>query len=187
MTEPQPALAVFVPGLMGAGILVSAGILLADGLRRLVPNRGLRRRIAWVRGVHGVVAAAARSAGQDVAPDDPYCRDFRPRWTYLGAGATLAVAGVLLAVAGAASFEDPSGILHDNPWPLWAGGTTGGLVLLGGVFLLALGAVHRRAPVPVRRLVANSILGKLVPPPEDIRERARRVIPAIMHGEGERT
>ncbi len=65
MTAPtyDVSASVFLPGLMGAGILLSGGILLADGIKRLTPNRGVRRRVAVAKAVHGVVEGAARAAG----------------------------------------------------------------------------------------------------------------------------
>ena len=60
-------LGVFVPSLMGAGILVSGAILLVDVLRRYLPQSGLHRRHRVAIGAFNVVAGAAAWAGREVA------------------------------------------------------------------------------------------------------------------------
>ena len=52
-------MAVFFPALMGIGILASGTLLLADLVRRLMPNRGHRRRYRIAVGTYGVIAATA--------------------------------------------------------------------------------------------------------------------------------
>ncbi len=51
--------AVFVPSLIGVGILVSGAILLSDLLRRYLPQGGLRRRHRVAMGAYHVVSEAA--------------------------------------------------------------------------------------------------------------------------------
>lgn len=174
---------VFIPGLMGAGILLSGAILIADGVRRLIPNRGVRRQVAVARAVRGVVSRVARSVGYEIPEPDPLRRTFRSRWGYLAAGAVAASVGGVAIRAGLDAFLGP-GTLHGNPWAIGLGVGGGGLVELGSALLFLLALFHRRSPRPLRRLVASTGLGRLEPPPTDPRERARKLAPPLDDGGG---
>lgn len=178
MTLPdgEPMLAVFVPGLMGAGILVSGGILLADGIRRLTPNRGVRRQVVVAQGIRGVVAGVARAAGFEVREGDLFQRDLRSRWAYLAVGLALTGAAAAIIRAGVAAFVH-HGTLHGNPWSIGLGLGLGTPFLLAGGLALAIAAWHRRSPDPLLRLIRRTWLGRLRPLPEEPRERALALIP----------
>ncbi len=172
----EPMLAVFVPGLMGAGILVSGGILLSDGIRKLMPNRGVRRQVVVAQGVRGVVAGVARAAGFEVREADLFQRDLRSRWAYLALGLVLVGVATVIIRAGVAAFVH-HGTLHENPWSIGLGLGFGIPVLLAGGLALAITAGYRRSPGSLLRLVRRTWLGRLRPLPEDPRERALALIP----------
>ncbi len=173
----EPMLAVFVPGLMGVGILVSGGILLVDGIRKLTPRRGARRRVLVARGIRGVVAGVARAVGLEVVDDDLLRRHLRSRWAYLAVGLALVGVSSVIARAGIASFTG-EGTLHGNPWSIGLGLGFGIPFLLAGGLVLTIGVWYLRAPASLLRLVGRTWLGRLRPPPEDPRERALNLIPA---------
>lgn len=183
MTLPtgEPVLAVFVPGLMGAGILVSGGILLADGIRRLTPRRGVRRQVAVAEGVRGVVAGAARAAGLEVGEGALLRREPRSRWAYLVPGLALVTVAAAIIRAGVAAFVH-HGTLHGNPWAIGLGLGLGIPLLLAGGLAVTLAAWHRRSRGALFRLVRRPWLGRLRPPPEDPRERALALIPLTHPG-----
>jgi len=164
------------PGLMGAGILVSGGILLVDGIRKLMPNRGVRRQVVIARGVRGVVAGVARAAGLDVRKGDLSQRDLRSRWAYLALGLTLVGVAALMVRAGVAAFVH-HGTLHGNPWSVGLALSLGVPFLLAGGLALAIAARYRRCPGSLLRLVGRTWLGRLRPLPEDPTERALALIP----------
>lgn len=176
MMEGEPVLGVFVPGLMGAGILVSGGILIADGVRKLLPNRGVRRQVTVSRGVRGVVAGAARAAGLEVRDHDLFRREPRSRWTYLALGLALGAVAALSFRAGVGAFVH-RGTLHGNPWAIGLGVGFGSPFLLAAGVALVLAALHRRSPRPLLRLVGRTWFGHLRPLPEDPRERALALVP----------
>ena len=62
---------VFFPALMSAGILVSGVILLSDVVRRLMPNRGQRRRyrVARSRGDRRDHRCRSGLSGDDCGPE----------------------------------------------------------------------------------------------------------------------
>jgi len=111
-----PVLAVFFPSLMGVGILVSGALLLSDGIRHLLPNRGRHRRHRIVVGTYGVVLGAARAAGHRVPPPWYLERDYRRRSTYALATVVCAIAGSLAVRAGWAAYNDPLGLFYRSPW-----------------------------------------------------------------------
>ncbi len=169
--------AVFVPGLMGAGILLSAAILVSDGIKRAAPNRGVRRRIAVAEAIHYVVAGAARAAGYVVPEREAPPRRLRSRWTYACLGALAAILGVLVTSAGFRVFADAGATLHENPWVIaLAVAADVPLAAVGGLSLV-FAVLHERAPDPVLRLARSTWLGRLMPPPEDARERAMALVP----------
>ncbi|MGQ0669189.1 MAG: hypothetical protein ACT4PO_05895 [Actinomycetota bacterium] len=173
----QPVLAVFVPGLMGAGILVSGAILLADGARKLMPNLGLRRRMSVARAVHGVVEGVARTAGYEVPEHYLLPREPRSRRAYLGIGLVLTALAALALRAGVLAYTRHGGTLESNPWAIVLGAVVGAPLLLGAALMFALLVLHRRAPRPILRLIASTPLGRLTLPPDDPRERARALHP----------
>lgn len=183
MTLPggEPMLAVFVPGLMGAGILVSGGILLVDGIRKLMPNRGVRRQVVVAQGVRGVVAGVARAAGFEVREGDLFQRDLRSRWAYLALSLGLLGVAAVIIRAGVAAFVH-HGTLHGNPWAIGLGLGLGIPFLLAGGLASTIAARYRRSPGSLLRLVRRTWLGRLRPLPEDPRERALALIP-VSRGE----
>jgi hypothetical protein len=182
MTD-RPMLAVFVPALMGTGILLSGGILVADGIKRLLPNRGLRRRVWLARAVHGVVEATARAAGCDIPEHQLFTRELRSRWTYLGTAVPLAALGVLALRAGIGAYNNAGGTLFGNQWAIRMGAAAATVLFAGTALLAALGVLYRRSPEPIMRLVRSTSLGRLIPPPEDPRERALALNPWLKEGE----
>lgn len=176
-------LAVFVPGLMGAGILLSAGILLADGLKRLIPNRGVRRRVGIARAVHGAVEGAAMAAGYAVPEHDLLPRRLRARWAYLALAFTMVTAGVVVTRLFLDAYADPLGTLHHNPWAIGLAVLADVPLLLGVLVSTLLALLPRRLTLRLPRLVANTWLGRPTPPPENPRERALTLIPWLREGD----
>ncbi|HSR14686.1 MAG TPA: hypothetical protein VLL51_02995 [Gemmatimonadales bacterium] len=175
-------LAVFLPGIMGAGIVLSVVILVADALRRVLPSGSERRSAAVARGVDELVARTAQAASRPIAPRAEPARDLRSRTFYALLATLTAMAAAYLINGGVAVYTGEGG-LAGNPWPLgWGVGTgaTLGLVSLGASIVAV---VHHRLPSPLRRFIAGSPIGRLRAPDPGYAERARRLAPPLREGD----
>lgn len=88
--DPMESLHVFVPGLMGAGILLSVGIMVSDVLQRLRGGRGARREVELV--ARSVVSDVARSVHREHHLDPAV--GLRRRTTYMAYAALFLGLGV---------------------------------------------------------------------------------------------
>jgi hypothetical protein len=163
-----PSLAVFIPGLMGAGIIVSIVMLVSDGLRRLLPVRGDR-----ARGVH--VSRRARARVHDLVSvrtgEAPLpvtvLRVPRPRSVSLALGA-LALAGAVAIMVGAVVvYRGHGSVLSGRGWPLGGGAVLAFPLGAAGLVLLLSSALGPRRPGWLDRLARMEPLGAL-PDPETI-------------------
>lgn len=134
--EPD-SLNVFVPGVMGAGILVSIGILISDAVRRLGGGSGPQRQASIVAG------SVVQEFAQSVHAQAVMVRGLRSRLTYAISAVALIGIGVYGLVGSFWNFVNPvdSGWVEDIAW-VWALSTVAALTLiaLGALTgLLALG------------------------------------------------
>jgi hypothetical protein len=182
-TGEAEALGVFVPGLMGAGILLSAAILVSDGVRRLLPSRGVRRRLNVVRGVRRIVADLADAAGMAIEERNLMRRERRPWWAY---GVVAAASGPLAFASarwGFDAYASAGSALEGNAIAIFYGMC--GAVVAGAVALVAAAAAIPpvcRTP-PLRWLVGRTPLGRLAAPPDNVADRARLLIPSLDKGD----
>lgn len=159
-------LGVFVPSLMGAGILVSGAILLVDVLRRYLPQSGLHRRHRVAIGAFNVVAGAAAWAGREVSAGELLDRAPRNRATYLAWATALASLAVAVPVAMAAAYRDELGLFYASPWMVGLGTAWGIIFGALALLLLILAVLSPRPPRPIRWLIATTVLGRFqVPDP----------------------
>lgn len=128
------ALNVFVPGVMGAGILVSIGLLIGDLARKLGGGRAAERQGALAAGF------VVREFAQTVHREDVVARGFgmRSRLTYFITAALLLSVGIYGMIGSFWNFVNPidQGWAEDVAW-IWvlsaAVGT--GLVWVGFIAL----------------------------------------------------
>jgi hypothetical protein len=163
LTEDQDGTNVFIPGLMGAGLLVSVGMLLADGVRRLDPlrTRAARERaiLAYaegrVRDLHAVAIGTT-----PVPPRLAYApRSRAARLTTGGIALGLATAAVWWSIA---MYHSTGSVLSDRAWTVGAGVLVGLALALPGLVLLASGALGRAAPGWLTHLAGRPPLGRPV-------------------------
>lgn len=173
---------VFVPGLMGAGIILSAALLASDGVRRLLPNIGVRRKVNVARGVRHIVLSTASAAGLEVHARAMRRRGPRSAWFYVVTAAVALSLGYLAVRFGLESFNN-RGALEGNAMGAVLGMIAG--VALAGVTAAALMALllATRPNRPGRWLVESTPLGRLLPPPESRVERARLLVPTFQQGD----
>jgi hypothetical protein len=174
----NPDLTVFVPSLMGIGIIVSAALLISDGIRRLIPRRRLEHRHRVAVGTFVVVERAARAAGRALEPPSFLQRGLRSRAGYLVLGATLVAVGSAAIGIGISAYRDPLGVFFASPWALGLGWGIGSLAMLSGLVAFVLAVVHRQLPAPFQGIVTATWYGRLVVPDRQQRRAAlRRVVP----------
>ena len=169
--RPDPVrddgLHVFLPALMGVGMIVSGLLVIGDWVHNLLPNGRVRRKQQIVAGAKGVVVSVAQAAGYDVAGPDFHAREWRPRWSYavwvlvfVGVGAGALLAGLL-------AFNDDAGLFYRNPWMVGLGVGTAGVLGLLALQLLFFAVVHRRSFRAAHVLVETTWFGRLKEPPTD--------------------
>lgn len=159
--DPTESLHVFVPGLMGAGVLLSVGIMITDALHRLRGGRGARRQaelVAWFV-ASDVVRSVHREAQLDPAVG------LRRRVTYVVNAALFLGLGVYGLIGSFWNYMNPvdDGWVEGIAW-VWALSfvVVAGLLSLGGV-LAFIAWRHPNVPSWARRFLARTPIG--VAPP----------------------
>lgn len=174
-TDPvrDDELGVFVPALMGVGVIVSGVLVLADWLAHLMPNGRIRRRQRLATGAKGLVVSVAGAAGVEVVGPDYETREWRPRWVYLIATTLFAALGGAGLAAGLMAYNDVAGLFYRNPWMIGLGVGSAAVLGLLSLQLLFFGIVHRRSFRAAHVLVETTWFGRLKPPPDAPAEFAR--------------
>ena len=179
MSERRPdpvrdeGLAVFVPALMGVGMLVSVVLLIADWTHALLPSGRVRRRQEVATAAMSVVAGVAGAAGHRLAGPDFALRDWRSRWAYLAGGALSSSVGLVALWAGIGAFRDEDGLFYHNGWMIGLGVVAPAVLGLLAAQLLYFAILHRRSFRAAHVLVATTWFGRRKLPPTDPVEFAR--------------
>jgi len=148
---------VFVPGIMGAGVLLSLGILISDGIARVRGTKGQRRERDLIA---GYIADDVLSSIHLTHTTDP-ARGLRKKRTYLIAGVFFAVIGIY-GLAG--SFWNyinlvDDGYVEDIAW-VWAISLIAVVGLLSiGLLLTYFGLRYPDLPPWARRFLARTPIG----------------------------
>ena len=173
---------VLVPGLMGAGILISAAILISDGVRRLFPSRGVRRKLNVVRGVRRIVVDLAEAAGMEIEERNLVRRDRRARWLYFVMSAAALPVAFLAGRWGLNAYSSTGSALEGNAIAIFYGMLVAMAFAAVGLVGLILVLARRDPPSPVLWLIERTALGRLAEPPDGAVERARLLIPNLDKG-----
>lgn len=175
--HPDPVrddgLHVFVPALMGVGMIVSGILVIADWVNSMLPNGRIRRKQEIASGAKGVVVSVAQAAGYDVVGPDFRLREWRPRWVYLVGVMMFAGIGAAALAAGLLAFNDDAGLFYRNPWMVGLGVGAAGVLGLLSVQLLFFAIVHRRSFRAAHVLVETTWFGRLKAPPAEPSDFAR--------------
>jgi MFS family permease len=163
---------VFVPALMGVGMIVSGILVIADWVHNLLPNGRVRRKQEIASGAKGVVMSVAEAAGYDMVGPDYHSREWRPRWAYAAGVALFGAIGAGALIAGLLAFNDDAGLFYRNPWMVGLGVGTAGVLGLLSLQLLFFAVVHRRSFRAAHVLVETTWFGRLKMPPRDPAEFA---------------
>ncbi len=174
--RPDPVrddgLHVFVPALMGVGMIVSGILVIADWVHGLLPNGRVRRKQQIAAGAKGLVVSVAQAAGHDVVGPDFRQREWRPRWAYVMAVVVFVGVGAAALAAGLLAFNDDAGILYRNPWMVGLGVGTASVLGLASLQLIFFAVVHRRSFRAAHVLVETTWFGQLKAPPVEPSEFA---------------
>ena len=154
------AMRVFVPSIMGVGILASLAILVADGLRALSPHRSdVRRRALARRRALPVVAPLAAALGLPPPVPPPVRRRLRSRRFYSGLFLISGAISLYVAIGSTANYLRPGGYLEGVVW-MQLLATSASLFFLGiSVVALALVVRYPGGPRWARSVVDHSPLG----------------------------
>jgi hypothetical protein len=158
---------VFVPALMGVGLIVSGILVIADWVHGLLPNGRIRRKQYVAEGAKGLVVGVAQAAGHDVVGPDFRQREWRPRWAYLAGVVAFTAIGAAALAGGLLAFNDDSGIFYRNPWMVGLGVGTASVLGLVSLQLLFFAVVHRRSFRAAHVLVQTTWFGRLKAPPAE--------------------
>lgn len=155
---------VFVPSIMGVGILASLAILLVDGVRALDPRRtAARRRISVRRQAGDLVGPVAAAAGVPLPPPPAVRRRLRKRRTYIAVFVVSTATALYVAIGSTANYLRPGGYLEGVVWVQAVASVASMLFLAGGVVALVLAARYPAAPRWARAIVDHSPFGVLDP------------------------
>jgi len=157
----SPVLTVFFPSLMGIGILVSGGLLVADMFRKHIPQNDLRRRHGIAVATHQIVGRAAAWTGKSVSADDLLERAPRRSATYVSWALVSVIVGVAVPVTAAAAYRDQLGVFYESPWMVGLGIAGAAVGALAAVLILGVCFPQARSHSPIRWLVAHTVLGRL--------------------------
>lgn len=148
---------VFVPGLMGAGVLVSVGMLLTDAISRIRGNAGAQR----VREVTAsyITADVLRAVHREQEVD--VTGAVRSRRSYLVGAVLFLALGMYGLVGSTWNYINPidDGWVEDIAW-VWAVSLLVVAALLYlGVVLLMMAWCHPDVPVWARRFLVHTPIG----------------------------
>lgn len=153
---------VFVPSIMGAGILVSLGILVGDALRRIAPSAGAaRRHAATRRRVRRLVAPLADAIGAP-APSLPKARRrLRSRRFYAFLFVGSVTLSLYVAIGSTANYLRDSGPFSGVVWMEALAMSASVFFLAVGVISLAVAVRHPVIPRWTRLVIDYTPLGVL--------------------------
>lgn len=152
----QDHVAVFVPSIMGAGILVSLGIVAADAAR-LASRSGHRARRRAARRAAALVAPLATAAGRP--PPTPPSRALRSRRFYAALFIVATAFALYVSIGSTANYLRSHGPFSGVVWMEALAMTASILALLVGLVSLAVAIRYTHLPRWTRRLVERSPLG----------------------------
>lgn len=173
-------IAVFVPSLMGVGLLVSVGIVVADLARRFLPGTAARRLRARHRRALALVTPLADALGRAPPELPPMSRTKRHRLTYIVVAFVAAALSVYVSVGATANYLREGGYVEGLLWleVLSLAASTAFLMVSAVAVLVVLR--YDSLPRWTSRLVRATPLGALdvralrrAPRPRPLRTRLR--------------
>lgn len=165
--EEDGDLQVFVPGLMATGILVSVGMFVWDGVRKLFPDIGRRRQAArlTMRSAGRVNDLASIDAGE--APEPAHvARVRRTRSAALLLAISALAVGAAISVVTLAAYNSGEGTLAGRGWTLSMGFSVVAALVLSSAMWLCAALMGEQLPSWPHRAQARWPIGVLPEPTE---------------------
>ncbi|MGH2753157.1 MAG: hypothetical protein ACRDLB_01875 [Actinomycetota bacterium] len=151
---------VFVPSIMGAGILVSLGILVGDAFRRLMPGTGAARRSKSVRRrVLGLVTPLATTLDLDPPTMPVPRRRLRTRRFYAALFVVAVTLALYVAIGSTANYLRSYGPFSGVAWMEILAMASSILFLATGVVGLSIAIGYPSVPRWARSLIDRTPLG----------------------------
>jgi hypothetical protein len=156
--DTEKGTSVFVPSIMGVGVLLSLGILVADGVNKV---RGDRGKVRERQLISGYIAGDVLSSVHDEDSSERGARGLRSRSTYVFAALVFIVIGVYGLFGSFWNYINPvdDGWVEDIAW-VWAVSllAVGGMLALG-LLLGYIALVYPTVPSWLRRFLARTPIG----------------------------
>lgn len=149
---------VFVPSIMGVGVLLSLGILVADGVNKV---RGDRGKVRERQLISGYIAGDVLSSVHDEDSSEVGARGLRSRSTYVIGALVFIVIAIYGLIGSFWNYINPvdDGWVEDIAW-VWAVSllAVGGMLALG-LLLGYIAVVYPTVPPWLRRFLARTPIG----------------------------
>jgi len=149
---------VFVPSIMGVGVLLSVGVLIADGINKVRGDRGKQRERELIS---GYLAGDVLSSVHDDELDELGGRGLRRRSTYVLNALLFGGIAIYGLIGSFWNYINPvdDGWVEDIAW-VWAVSllAVGGLLSIG-LLLGYIAVVYPTVPPWVRRYLARTPIG----------------------------
>ncbi|HEV3400912.1 MAG TPA: hypothetical protein VG078_03740 [Acidimicrobiales bacterium] len=153
---------IFVPSIMGAGILASVAVLVADAVRGLNPRRRVARRRAVVRRrALDLVLPLAEAIGVPPPSLALPRRRLRSRSFYAALSIVSTALSVYVAVGSTANYLRAGGYVEGVVWLEVCALSASVFFLAVGVIALAIALRHPVPPAWTRAVIDHSPLGML--------------------------
>ena len=149
---------VFVPSIMGVGVLLSLGILVADGINKVRGDRGKQRERDLIA---GYLAGDVFSSVHDDASSGHGTRGLRRRWTYVLNSLVFIGIAIYGLIGSFWNYINPvdDGWVEDIAW-VWAVSLLAVFGLLSlGLLLGYIALVYPTVPPWLRRFLARTPIG----------------------------
>ncbi len=155
-------LRVFVPSIMGAGILASVAVLLADAVRAVNPRRRAARRQAGLRRrALALVVPLAEAIGVPPPSLPPLRRRLRSRRCYAGVALVSVSLSIYIAIGSTENYLRAGGYLEGVLWVEVLALSAAAFFFVLGVLASVVALRHPRPPGWMRTVVDHTPLGVL--------------------------
>lgn len=150
---------VFVPSIMGAGLLVSLAILVGDLRRAVAGSGGSRQRLRTRRAARALVVPMAGAVGVELPPVRPPRRRLRSRAFYVITFVVEVTLALYVAIGSTLNYVREDGYLEGVHWVQAVALLSSAFFLAVGVSTLVIAWCYPSVPRALRAVIDRSPLG----------------------------